>query len=51
MYGVSYGFPMEIQKVISDYCNNHLPEEKWYENEFDFIQDEDLTSGTPASSV
>lgn len=32
----------EIKKAVYDYCNNHLAEESWYENEFDFIQDEKL---------
>lgn len=35
-------FSKEIQDEIYAYCNNHLPEENWYETEFDFIKDEAL---------
>lgn len=35
-------FNEKLKKEINDYCNNHLPEEDWYENEFDFIQNESL---------
>lgn len=34
--------PKAIQAVISDYCNNHLPGEDWYDEEFEFIVDEKL---------
>ncbi len=29
----------EIKQRVYDYCNNHLPDAEWYENEFDFIED------------
>lgn len=34
----------EIQSIIYDYCSNHLASEEWYENEFEFIEDENLKS-------
>lgn len=34
--------PKAIQAVIYDYCNNHLPDEDWYVEEFEFIEDEKL---------
>ena len=32
-------FTKETKKEIVEYCTNHLPEDLWYENEFDFIED------------
>ena len=32
-------FSERIKKEIEDYCNNHLADDSWYENEFSFIQD------------
>jgi len=36
--------PLEknIQNAVYEYCNNHLPDQTWYENEFEFIEDADL---------
>ena len=31
-----------IKKAVYDYCNNHLADEAWYEEEFEFIQDDKL---------
>lgn len=31
-----------IKKAVYDYCNNHLADESWYEEEFEFVQDEKL---------
>lgn len=33
--------PLEekIKNAVYDYCNNHLPDESWYEDEFEFIED------------
>ncbi len=28
-----------VQEIIYDYCNNHLAENMWYEEEFEFIED------------
>ena len=30
-------FSERIKKEIEDYCNNHLADDSWYENEFSFI--------------
>lgn len=27
---------------ILEYCNNHLPEDDWYKEQFDFIKDNEL---------
>lgn len=35
-------FRPEIKKIIYDYCDNHLANEPWYQNEFDFIADQEL---------
>jgi hypothetical protein len=35
-------FSEELKQEIEIYCNNHLPENSWYENEFSFIQDNNL---------
>lgn len=35
-------FPKELQKIIYEYCENHLPEYNWYENKLLFIKDEKL---------
>lgn len=35
-------FSEELRKNIEDYCNNHLANDSWYENEFSFIQDSNL---------
>lgn len=35
-------FSERIKKEIEDYCNNHLADDSWYENEFSFIQDIEL---------
>lgn len=35
-------FTKETKKEIVEYCTNHLPEDLWYESEFDFIQDNKL---------
>ena len=40
--GVSVSLKKEIQDEIYCYCNNHLPKDAWYANEFDFIADENL---------
>lgn len=32
-------FDAEIKAKIYEYCNGHLPENSWYEQEFDFIKD------------
>lgn len=31
-----------LKKEIEDYCNNHLADNSWYENEFSFIKDIEL---------
>ncbi len=31
-----------VKKEIYDYCNNHLADEEWYKEQFDFIEDEKL---------
>lgn len=35
-------FEDKITDYIYNYCNNHLPEEGWYQNELDFIEDDKL---------
>ena len=35
-------FSKEIKDEIERYCNNHLAEDTWYENEFSFISDMQL---------
>lgn len=35
-------FSAEISNEIYKYCNNHLAEENWYENEFSFVKDDAL---------
>lgn len=35
-------FRKDIQKYIYKYCDNHLPDEDWLENEFNFIKKEEL---------
>lgn len=35
-------FSKELKEKIEDYCNSHLANFGWYENEFSFIQDEVL---------
>lgn len=35
-------FSEELKNEIELYCNNHLPRDSWYENEFSFIEDLDL---------
>ena len=32
----------EVRKEIYNYCNNHLANEDWYKEEFEFIEDEKL---------
>ena len=32
-------FSEKTKNEIDEYCSNHLPEDAWYENEFDFISD------------
>ncbi len=34
--------PDKEKRVIYDYCNSDLPNNEWYENEFEFIEDEQL---------
>lgn len=31
-----------VKKAVYDYCNNHLADDQWYQNEFDFIEDDSL---------
>lgn len=33
-------FPKTLQKEVYEYCNNHLADENWYNEEFEFIEDE-----------
>lgn len=35
-------FSETLKNAINDYCNNHLADESWYENKFEFIEDGDL---------
>ena len=35
-------FSEEIKNIVNNYCNNHLPQDSWYENEFSFITDDAL---------
>lgn len=35
-------FEKNIQNYIEDYCEKHLPDEVWLDNEFDFIKNTDL---------
>lgn len=35
-------FPQEIKDIIYNYCNNHLGDENWFNEEFEFIEDEKL---------
>lgn len=35
-------FSEKLKNEIELYCNNHLPQDSWYENEFSFIQGLDL---------
>lgn len=35
-------FSEEIKEYVVKYCNSHLPNEKWFEENFDFIQDDVL---------
>lgn len=35
-------FTTGTQKEIVDYCTNHLPGDDWYNEQFDFINDEEL---------
>lgn len=37
-------FSEEIKKEINSYCNKHLADDLWYENEFSFIKDAELKS-------
>lgn len=32
----------EVKKEIYDYCNNHLADEDWYKEEFEFVEDDKL---------
>ena len=32
----------DVQKEILDYCDQHLPNDKWFLQQFDFIDDEGL---------
>lgn len=32
----------DVKKEIYEYCNNHLADEDWYKEEFEFIEDEKL---------
>lgn len=32
----------EIKDAVYLYCNNHLADEAWYNEEFEFIEDEPL---------
>lgn len=32
----------EIKDAVYSYCNGHLAEDSWYENEFDFVEDNNL---------
>lgn len=40
--GVFMPLALEVKKSVYEYCNNHLPIEKWYESEFEFIEDSGL---------
>ena len=31
-----------VKQSVYDYCNKHLADDQWYQNEFEFIQDEPL---------
>lgn len=33
-------FPKELKDDVYNYCNNHLPDENWYDCEFEFIEDQ-----------
>lgn len=35
-------FQKELKRKIENYCNNHLPNNCWYENEFSFIKNKSL---------
>lgn len=35
-------FSQKLQSEVYDYCNNHLADEDWYNEEFEFIEDESL---------
>ncbi len=37
-------FSEEIKEEINSYCNKHLADDLWYENEFSFIKDTELKS-------
>lgn len=37
-------FSEEIKEEINSYCNKHLADDLWYENEFSFIKDAELKS-------
>lgn len=32
----------DVKKSVYEYCNNHLPTEDWYEEEFEFVEDDAL---------
>lgn len=34
--------PKEIKNAVYSYCNNHLADEAWYNEEFEFIEDKSL---------
>ncbi len=34
--------PKKTQDTIYTYCNNHLPDEEWYDGEFEFIEEDKL---------
>lgn len=35
----------EIKDAVYLYCNNHLADEAWYNEEFEFIEDEPCVRG------
>lgn len=35
-------FKRDIKDIVCEYCINHLPNDAWYENQFDFVEDEML---------
>ena len=32
-------FSETLKNAVNDYCNNHLADESWYNEEFEFIED------------
>lgn len=35
-------FPDPLKTAINDYCNNHLADEDWYNEKFEFIEEDSL---------